>query len=125
MDLRLNLMRDLLQSRESEYEKKVQGRFNRLESQLGKYRDNQIKTIRHNLKRDLRKLRRRHRDEQSRKPDIIERHIDPKSDLYAPQMRFGEHPQRRHETLRKEYLSESHVKREYTLYSKYISVINT
>jgi len=114
MNLRLNLMRDILQSRELEYEKKVQGRFNRLESKLGKYRDNQIKTIRHNLKRDLRKLRKRHRDEQQpRKPDIIERHIDPKSDLYAPQMRFGEHPQRRHETLQKQLLSEIHVEREY------------
>ncbi|XP_039311922.1 cilia- and flagella-associated protein 91 isoform X2 [Solenopsis invicta] len=110
MDLRLDLMRDLLQSRESEYEKKVQGRFSRLKSKLGKYRDNQIKSIRHNLKRDLRKLCKRHRNEQQpRKPDIIERHIDPKSDLYAPQMRFGEHPQRRHEILQKQLRSESYI----------------
>lgn len=114
MDLRLNLMRDLLQSRESEYKKKVQDRFNRLESKLGKCRDNQIKTIRHNLKRDLRKLRKSHRDvKQPCKPDIIERHIDPKSDLYAPQMRFGEHPQRRHETLQKQFITESYVERKY------------
>lgn len=113
MDLRLDLMRDLLQSRESKYEKKVQGHFSRLESKLGKYRDNRIKIIRHNLKRDLRKLRRRYHDEQqSRKPDIIERHIDPKSDLYAPQMRFGEHPQRRHEVLQKRFRSENHIERE-------------
>ncbi|XP_011867141.1 PREDICTED: protein MAATS1-like [Vollenhovia emeryi] len=113
MDLRLNLMRDLLQNRESEHEKKMQGRFGRLESKLSKCRDGQIKTIRHNLKRDLRKLRMKHRDRrQPRKPDIIEQHIDPKSDLYAPQMRFGEHPQRRHETLQKQLLSESHVEQE-------------
>lgn len=104
-------MRDLLQSRESEYEKKIQSRFSRLESKLSKCRDNQIKTIRHNLKRDLRKLHRKHRDKQQ--PDIIERHIDPKSDLYVPQMHFGEHPQRRHEILQKRLLSESHVPREY------------
>lgn len=116
MDLRLDLMRNFLRNRESEYEKKLQGRFSRLESKLGKCRDSQIKSIRHNLKRDLRKLRRRHRDEQQpRKPDIIERHIDPKSDLYAPQMRFGEHPQRRHEILQKRFLSESHVQREYII----------
>lgn len=106
-------MRDLLQSRESEYEKKIQGRFSRLENKLSKCRDSQIKTIRHNLKRDLRKLHRKHRDKQQPKSDIIERHIDPKSDLYAPQMRFGEHPQRRHETLQKRFLSESLVQREY------------
>lgn len=112
MDLRLDLMRKLLQSRETEYVKKVQGRFGRLESRLGKCRDNQIKAIRHNLKRDLRKLHRRHRyEQQPRKPDIIERHIDPKSDLYVPQMRLGEHPQRRHEILQKQILSESLITR--------------
>lgn len=114
MDLRLNLMRDLLQNRESEYKKNMQGRFSRLENKLSKCRDNKVKIIRHNLKRDLRKLNRKHRDEQQpRKPDIIEQYIDPKSDLYAPQMRFGEHPQRRHEILQKQFLSESHVEREY------------
>jgi len=114
MDLRLDLMRNLLQSRESKYEKKVQGRFSRLRSKLSKYRDNQIKAIRYNLKRDLRKLHKKHRNEhQSRKSDIIERHIDLKSDLYAPQMRFGEHPQRRHEILPKQLSREYHIEREY------------
>ncbi|XP_018311695.1 protein MAATS1 [Mycetomoellerius zeteki] len=113
MDLRLDLMRNLLQSRESKYEEKVQGRFSRLESKLSKYRDTQIKAIRYNLKRDLRKLHKKHRNEhQSRKPDIIERHIDFKSDLYAPQMRFGEHPQRRHEILPKQLPSECHIEQE-------------
>lgn len=105
-------MRGFLQNRESKYEKKIQDRFSRLESKLSKYRDNQIKTIRQNLKRDLRKLHRKHRDaRQPRKLDIIERNIDPKSDLYAPQMRFDKHLQKRHETL--QLSSESHVEREY------------
>ncbi|XP_018355395.1 PREDICTED: protein MAATS1-like [Trachymyrmex septentrionalis] len=113
MDLRLDLMKNLLQNRESKYEKKVQGRFSRLESRLSKYRDNKIKAIRYNLKRDLRKLHKKHRNEyQSRKSDIIERHFDPKSDLYAPQMRFGEHPQRRHEILPKQLPSEYHIEQE-------------
>lgn len=106
-------MRNFLQNRESKYEKKLQGRFSRLENKLDKYRDNQIKTIRHNLKRDLRKLHRKHRDTQQRKLDIIEQYIDPKSDLYAPQIRFGKHLQKQHETLQKQFLSESHVEREY------------
>ncbi|XP_018392737.1 PREDICTED: protein MAATS1-like [Cyphomyrmex costatus] len=112
MDLRLDLMRNLLQSRESKYEEKVQGRFSRLESKLSKYRDNQIKAIRYNLKRDLRKLHRKRNEKQSCKPDIIERYIDPKSDLYAPQMRFGDHPQRRHEILQKQLPSECHIEQE-------------
>ncbi|KYM76353.1 AMY-1-associating protein expressed in testis 1 [Atta colombica] len=113
MDLRLDLMRNLLQSHESKYEKKVQSRFSRLRSKLSKYRDNQIKAIRYNLKRDLRKLHKKHRNEhQSRKPDIIERHIDLKSDLYAPQMRFGEHPQRWHEILPKQLSREYHIEQE-------------
>ncbi|KAG5322446.1 CFA91 protein, partial [Pseudoatta argentina] len=114
MNLRLDLMRNLLQSRESKYEKKMQGRFSRLEIKLTKYRDNQINAIRYNLKRDLRKLYKKHRNErQSRKPDIIERYINPKSDLYTPQMRFDEHPQRRHEILSKQLSSEYHIEREY------------
>lgn len=114
MDLRLNLMRDLLQDRESKYETKVQGRFNRLQDKLGKRRNDQVDTIRHDLKRNLRKLNKQHRDKQEpRKSDIIERLADPKSDLYAPQMRLGEHPERRHETLQKRFLSENCIDREY------------
>ncbi|XP_012234679.1 cilia- and flagella-associated protein 91 isoform X4 [Linepithema humile] len=113
MDLRLNLMRNLLQDRESKYETKVRGRFNRLQDKLGKRRNDQVDTIRQNLKRNLRKLNKLHRDKQEpRKSDIIERLTDPKSDLYAPQMRLGEHSERRHETLRKRFLSESYIDQE-------------
>ncbi|XP_020291016.1 protein MAATS1-like isoform X2 [Pseudomyrmex gracilis] len=110
MDLRLNLMRNLLQSRESEREKKVRGRFNRLQEKLGKHRDDKVKNIRQNLKRDLRKLHKKYRDIHPRKPDIIDQHIDPKSELYAPQMRLGEHPQRQHETLQKLSMREGLIK---------------
>ncbi|XP_070516123.1 cilia- and flagella-associated protein 91 [Cardiocondyla obscurior] len=105
MDLRLDLMRDRLQNRELESEKKRQSRFTRLESKLSKGRDNQIKTIRHNLKRDLRKLCQKHRDKhQLCKLDIIEHHVDPRSDLYAPQ--------RRHEISQKQLLSEIQIEQE-------------
>lgn len=111
MDLRLNLMRSLLQSRESEHEKKVRGRFNRLQEKLGKHRDDKVNNIRQNLKRDLRKLHKKYRDRHPRKPDIIDQHIDPKSELYAPQMRFGEHPQRQQEILQKLPMREGLLKR--------------
>jgi hypothetical protein len=107
-------MRNLLQDRESKYETKVQSRFNKLRDKLAKRRNDQVDTIRHNLKRNLRKLNKQHRDKQEpRKSDIIERLTDPKSDLYAPQMRFSEHPERRHETLQKRFLSENYIDREY------------
>ncbi|XP_012234678.1 cilia- and flagella-associated protein 91 isoform X2 [Linepithema humile] len=123
MDLRLNLMRNLLQDRESKYETKVRGRFNRLQDKLGKRRNDQVDTIRQNLKRNLRKLNKLHRDKQEpRKSDIIERLTDPKSDLYAPQMRLGEHSERRHETLRKRFLSESYIDREYNQFQFNINI---
>jgi hypothetical protein len=34
-----------------------------------------------------------------RKGNIVEEHTDHKSELYGPQMRFGEHPKRRHEVV--------------------------
>lgn len=115
MDLRLNLLRSLLQKRELQYKKKVKSRFNRLQNKLRKHRDDQVKTIRHNLKRNLRKLYRKYCDsQQSRKPDIIEGHIGYKSDLYESQMRYGERFQRQYEKLEKQFLSESY-EREYII----------
>lgn len=114
MDLRLKLMKDLSRSRDSVYKKKLQGRFGRLQDKLRKRRDDRVNSIRHNLERDLRKLYRKQCGRrQPRKLDIIERHSDPKSDLYAPQMRLGEHPERRHETLQKQFLSDDYFEREY------------
>lgn len=114
MDLRLRLIRDLLKNRESEYKKKVQNRFGRLQDKLGKHRNDRVKNIRSNLERDLRKLYRKHHDKQRPfKPDPIEQHSDPKSDLYAPLMRLGEHPARQHETLQEQFLSDSYIEREY------------
>lgn len=113
MDLRLKLMKDFSQNRESIYKKKLQGRFGRLQDKLRKCRDDRVNSIKHNLDRDLRKLYRKQCDRrQPRKLDIIEQHSDPKSDLYAPQLRFGEDPGRRHETLPKQYLSD-YIEREY------------
>ncbi|XP_072761993.1 cilia- and flagella-associated protein 91 isoform X2 [Anoplolepis gracilipes] len=106
-DLRLNLMKDLMQSHESQNKKKVKSRFNRLQNKLMKNRDDQVKTIRHNLKRNLRKLCRKY-DNQSRKPDLIEGHIGLKFDLYEPQMRLNDkYSERRHEKLGKQFLNES------------------
>ncbi|KAL6430620.1 hypothetical protein ACFW04_006901 [Cataglyphis niger] len=116
MNLRLNLMRSLLQKRELQYKKKVKSRFNRLQNKLRKHRDDQVKTIRHNLKRNLRKLYRKYCDsQQSRKPDIIERHIGLKSDLYESQMRYNERLQRQYEKLEKQFLSESYEQKENTM----------
>ncbi|EZA46461.1 hypothetical protein X777_00135 [Ooceraea biroi] len=109
MNLRLKLMRNLLESRESKYKKKVQDRFARLEQRLGKRRDDQVKIIQQNLKRDLRKLCTKYRDKQRprSKFDIIERYADSKSELYALQTHSGEH-----ETLQGS-LSKGFAEREY------------
>lgn len=111
MDLRLELMRELSRSRESRCEEKLRGRFGRLQDRLGKRRDDRVRAIRRDLERDLRKLRGKRRDgRRPRKPDVIQQHADPKSELYAPRMCLGEHPARRHETiLQKRFLSEDYA----------------
>lgn len=107
-------MRNILQSDELQYKKKVKSRFNRLQNKLRKHRDDQVKTIRNILKRSLRKLYRKHCNNQlSCKFDIIERHICLESDLYESQMhRYSEHSQGRHEKL-EQFLNESYIEREY------------
>lgn len=104
-------MRKILQRRDLQHKKKIQGRFNRLQDKLGKRRDEQVKIIRNNLKRDLRKLYRKHRDKQCfRRSDIIGQYSDSTSDLYAAQMYFGEHPQKQQEISPQQFLN---VDREY------------
>ncbi|EFN80768.1 AMY-1-associating protein expressed in testis 1 [Harpegnathos saltator] len=113
MDLRLKLMRDFSRNYDSVYKRKLQSRFCRLQDRLRKRRDNQVNSIRHNLERDLRKLCRKQCDRQKPfKLDIIEQHSDPKFDLYAPQLRFGRCARRRHEMLRKQFLSEDYIEQE-------------
>ncbi|XP_076244918.1 cilia- and flagella-associated protein 91 [Calliopsis andreniformis] len=109
MDYRLELMEEITKSREYEREKKVQGRFDRLKNFLSERRDREVNNIKHNLKRELRKLRKKHQHKQQGKRDIIEEHADPASELYAPQMRHGENPQRRHEVIRKDLLKDTYI----------------
>ncbi|CAK9806052.1 Cilia- and flagella-associated protein 91 [Anthophora quadrimaculata] len=109
MDYRLELMNEITKSREYEKQIKLEGRFYRLNSFLFARRDKKIDSIKHNLRRELRKLYKKHQQQQPVKRDIIKEHADPSSEIYAPQMRYGEHPQRRHEVIQKELLGESYI----------------
>lgn len=113
MDLRLNLMRNFLQNNELQYKRKVKSRFNRLQNKLRKHRDDQVNITRNNLKRNLRKLYRKHcNNQQSCKFDIIERHICLEFDFYESQMhRYSEYSQG-HKKL-EQFLNESYVERKY------------
>ncbi|KZC10921.1 AMY-1-associating protein expressed in testis 1 [Dufourea novaeangliae] len=107
MDHRLELMDKITRTHESEKELKIQGRFNRLKDTLSKRKDKQVNSVRHNLRRNLRKLHKKHyQKSRSGKRDIIKEHADPASEIYAPQMLYGEHPQRRHEIINKELLKD-------------------
>ncbi|XP_043592074.1 cilia- and flagella-associated protein 91-like isoform X2 [Bombus pyrosoma] len=107
VDYRLELMDKISKSQEYEKEKKIQGRLDRWTNFLSIRRDKEINSIKHKLRRELRKLyKRQQQKSQPYKRDIIKEHDDPSSELYAPQMRYGEHPQRRHEVIEKELLGE-------------------
>ncbi|XP_076280222.1 cilia- and flagella-associated protein 91 [Lasioglossum baleicum] len=108
MDYRLELMDEITKSREAEKEQKTEGRFHRLKDILSKRRDEKIHSIRHNLRRELRKLQKKHyQKSRSTERDIIKEYADPSSEMYAPQMRYGEHPQRRHEVIQKKLLKDT------------------
>ena len=110
MDYRLELLNEISKQREYEKQQKLQDRFDRLDKYLSTRRDKEINVIKYNLKRDLRKLYKKHQqNQQPRKRDIIKEHSQLSSELYAPQMRHGEHPQRWHEILQKDLLGENYI----------------
>lgn len=109
MDYRLELMDEITKCREHERQKKVQGRFDRLKDFLSTRRDKEVNNIKHNLGRELRKLRKRHQGKQQPgKRDIIKDHADPLSELHVPQMHRGDQLER-HEVIRKELLKDSFI----------------
>ncbi|CAL7946256.1 unnamed protein product [Xylocopa violacea] len=110
LNYRQELMDEITKSREYKKQESIQDRFDRLVILLSTRRDKEINSIRHKLRRELRKLYKRHQEKNKPfKRDIIKEHADPSSQLYAPQMRYGEHPQRRHEVIQKDLLGESFI----------------
>lgn len=107
-------MEEISKSHEHKKEEKLQGRFDRLKKFLFERRDKEIHSVQHNLRRELRKLHRKHQQKQQPfKHDIIKEYADLSSELYAPQMRYGEHPKRRHEIIQKELLGETCIECKY------------
>ncbi|XP_076391395.1 cilia- and flagella-associated protein 91 [Megachile rotundata] len=101
-DYRLELFKEISKQFESEKQRKLQDRFDRLEKCLFTRRDKEISAIKYNLQRDLRKLYRKHQqNQQPHKHDLIKRHDKLSSELGAPQ--------RKHEVLQKELLGENYI----------------
>ncbi|XP_014611744.1 PREDICTED: protein MAATS1-like [Polistes canadensis] len=87
MDLRLQLMKKISRSKESKHNEKIENRFKRLKNNLGTHRDEKIKVIRQNLKRDLRKLHKLHHDKsQLQKKDTIKSYINRVSECFRSQL---------------------------------------
>ncbi|XP_044747701.1 cilia- and flagella-associated protein 91-like isoform X2 [Coccinella septempunctata] len=63
--------------------------------------DAKIQKLRKNTERELRKLELKHRGVKTKyhATDVVEEHAHPKSELYAPLMRHGEHPMRWHQVM--------------------------
>ena len=107
-------MSEISKLREYEKEKKIQDRLDRLTNLLFVRKNKEINSIRHKLRRELRKLyKRQQQKSEPFKRDIIKEHSNPSSELYAPQMRYGEHPKRRHEVIEKESLGETCIESKY------------
>ncbi|KAK2584548.1 hypothetical protein KPH14_006917 [Odynerus spinipes] len=103
MDMRLQLMDKLSRSRENKHNEKIQNRFKRLKNNLGMHRDEKISVIRHNLKRDLRKLYKLHCNKyQLQKKDIIQSYINRTSELTTSQLQFEKHSFGRFNKMKKQ-----------------------
>lgn len=112
-------MSEISKLREYEKEKKIQDRLDRLTNLLFVRKNKEINFIKHKLRRELRKLYKKQQQKSEQfKRDIIKEHSNPSSELYAPQMRYGEHPKRRHEVIEKESLGETCIESKY----RYISI---
>ena len=110
--MRMDLAEKVMETRDHKWDEKRKERFIKLGSNLGQRRDKEIKNIRQKFGRELRKLAMKHRCKtvkRYKRQDIIKQHADPASELYAPQMRFGINPQRRHEVLEKKFLRQDFV----------------
>lgn len=102
----MDLAEKVMRSKSDEWNKKKKARFMRLGSSLGQQRDNEIKKIRQKFGRELRKLAMKHRGRigsRYKRQDIIKQHEDRASELYAPQMRYGNNSGNRHEIIKKYY----------------------
>ncbi|XP_033211672.1 cilia- and flagella-associated protein 91-like isoform X2 [Belonocnema kinseyi] len=114
MNMRMDLAQKVMENRNYKWDEKRKDRFRKLGSNLSQRRDKEIQNIRQKFGRELRKLSMKHRCKTGKKykcQDIIKQHADRASELYAPQMRFGENPQRRHEVFLKKFFREDFIDR--------------
>lgn len=80
MDLRMELMKSKMKKRETEKLMKVEDRFNRLGEFLEKRKNKEINTIRRNLNRDLRRLRKKRLVNHETRPNQLRKQI--KSEMF-------------------------------------------
>ncbi|XP_019866451.2 cilia- and flagella-associated protein 91-like [Aethina tumida] len=94
MELLENMLEELHENRTKRAEKKMKSIVDRTLAE----RDKKIAAIKKQGQRALRKLEVASRgvSNKYRKADIIDEHVDYKSEIYAPMMRHGEHPKRWH-----------------------------
>ncbi|KAJ9588344.1 hypothetical protein L9F63_018270 [Diploptera punctata] len=110
--MRLELSQKLLQQIQQEESNKLNDRVQRYWLSKQQEKNKKIQKIRNNCSRELRKLALRHKNIQMKyhEMDIVEEHRDRKSELYGPQMRYGEHPKRSHEIIKVRSRFLTHVK---------------
>ncbi|KAI4501230.1 hypothetical protein M0802_003603 [Mischocyttarus mexicanus] len=108
MDLRLQLMKKMLRSKEYKHNEKIENRFKRLKNNLGAHRDEKLKVIRQNLKRDLRKLHKLHHDKcQLQKKDSIKSYINRVSECYRSRLDIEKYSSGKFRKLKKQSINDS------------------
>ncbi|XP_069677545.1 cilia- and flagella-associated protein 91-like isoform X2 [Periplaneta americana] len=111
-DIRLKLARQFLQTTQNEQSQKLTNHLQRYWISKQEEKNKKIEKIRFERDRELRKLALRHKgiSKKYREVNIVDQSIDHKSELFGPQIRFGEHPKRRHEVINVRSRFLTHIK---------------
>ncbi|XP_063229726.1 cilia- and flagella-associated protein 91-like isoform X1 [Bacillus rossius redtenbacheri] len=101
-DARLEVARRIGEETKQEARDRLEERLRRYRLTKEREKERKLHSIRHQHNRELRRLAMKHQGVQRKyvRSNVIDELADYSSELYAPQMRFGEHPRRRHEVIK-------------------------
>ncbi|CAH0546376.1 unnamed protein product [Brassicogethes aeneus] len=100
-DMRMELLQKMLEEVHENSKKRSQSKLNSIIERTIAEKNRKLEKLRNGAKRDLRKLGLAARgiNQRYHKVNIIDEHVDFKSEIYAPMMRHGEHPKRWHKVI--------------------------
>ncbi|CAH1119833.1 unnamed protein product [Phaedon cochleariae] len=100
-ELRLKLLEEMLNELHEKARTRTELKMKSFIEKKEKEKKEQMEKIRQKTARELRKLEAQRKGAQTRykEPNIVDEHVDKKSEIYGPLRRHGEHPKRWHQVI--------------------------